>query len=97
MISASKGDSILDAAMENGIEIDHECGGNCACTTCQIEIVSGGELLSSIEWSEQDRLTMSDSITPHSRLACQALLHVPGTLVMKIHSISSFLQQSQSS
>lgn len=83
-ISGSKGDSLLDAALNSGIQIEHECGGNCACTTCQVEIISGGELLSPMEWSEQDRLTMADSHTPKSRLACQALLCQAGTIVLKI-------------
>ena len=31
-----KEQSLLDVALNNGIRLDHACGGNCACTTCHI-------------------------------------------------------------
>ena len=73
-ISGRPGDTVLDAALENGVEIAHECGGNCACTTCHIAVESGGEHLTAMETVEDDRLASADHRTPRSRLACQALL-----------------------
>src|SRR5947209_1102002 len=68
------GDTVLDAAIDNGIDLPHECGGNCACTTCHICVESGAEHLSAMEAVEKDRLSTADTRTPQSRLACQALL-----------------------
>ena len=31
-----KAESLLDVALNNGIKLDHACGGNCACTTCHV-------------------------------------------------------------
>ncbi|HLV80355.1 MAG TPA: 2Fe-2S iron-sulfur cluster-binding protein, partial [Chthonomonadaceae bacterium] len=54
-VSAHEGDTLLDAALQHEIPIEHECGGNCACTTCQVMIIAGGENLSRMEEVEADR------------------------------------------
>lgn len=73
-VEAHGGDTILDAALENGIDIAHECGGNCTCTTCHVCIVEGMENLSPMEGPEAERLETAPDRTPRSRLACQTLL-----------------------
>jgi 2Fe-2S ferredoxin len=73
-ITARRGDTILDAALENGVELAHECGGNCACTTCHVWVQAGSENLSPMEEAEDDRLRDAEGRTSASRLACQALL-----------------------
>lgn len=73
-VLAQRGDTILDAALDNGIDLPHECGGNCACTTCHIRILSGAEYLSPITDVEEDRLASAEGLTPTSRLGCQAIL-----------------------
>ena len=73
-IDACAGDTVLDAALDNGFEIPHECGGNCACTTCHIRVECGFEKLSVMEAVEDDRLATASDRTPQSRLACQAIL-----------------------
>ncbi len=73
-IAARRGDTILDAALDNGIDLPHECGGNCACTTCHIRILSGAGCLSPIADVEEDRLASAEGLTPTSRLGCQAIL-----------------------
>src|SRR5919201_204589 len=35
--------SILDIATEAGVDIDHSCGGVCACSTCHVKVRQGGE------------------------------------------------------
>lgn len=34
VLEANSGETILDAALRNGIEIEHACEKSCACTTC---------------------------------------------------------------
>ena len=73
-VAVRAGDTILDAALDNGIELPHECGGNCACTTCHVHILAGAEHLSHSEDVEADRLTSADNLASNSRLGCQAIL-----------------------
>jgi ferredoxin, 2Fe-2S len=74
IVEGRAGDTILDAALSSGVELAHECGGNCACTTCHVRVDSGEDRLSPMESVEDDRLSTADNRTPQSRLACQALL-----------------------
>jgi ferredoxin, 2Fe-2S len=73
-VEASPGDTILDVALEYGIPLEHDCGGNCACTTCHVLVESGAENLSVMEEVEDDRLGTAANRTSASRLSCQALL-----------------------
>ena len=73
-VDANAGDTILDAALDNGIELPHECGGNCACVTCHVHILEGAEFLSAMEEVEADRLSDAGDWTPASRLGCQAIM-----------------------
>ncbi len=73
-IHARSGDTILDAALDNGVDLPHECGGNCACTTCHIVVLEGANYLSLAEEVEIDRLHGAEGWTPQSRLGCQAIL-----------------------
>jgi 2Fe-2S ferredoxin len=74
--------SILDVALHFGIELEHACGGNCACTTCHVIVRQGEGNLSPIEEDEEDRLDMAAGLTLHSRLGCQAV--VRGDVVVEI-------------
>src|SRR5215467_5366135 len=65
--------SILDIALANGIEIDHACGGVCACSTCHCIVREGGETISEMTDSEEDELSFAPGLTPSSRLSCQSV------------------------
>lgn len=77
--------SILDIALENQIDIEHNCGGNCACATCHIFVKEGMEFLSEISEEEEDQLEEADNLSPNSRLACQSL--VRGDVVVEISKL----------
>ncbi|MEK6584137.1 MAG: 2Fe-2S iron-sulfur cluster-binding protein, partial [Nitrospirota bacterium] len=51
-----EGKSILEIALEHEIELNHNCGGNCACTTCHVIIRNGMDNLSEAEDEENDML-----------------------------------------
>ena len=80
-VKASVGDTILDAALDGGIDIPNECGGNCACTTCHVIVEEGQESVTAMEGVERDRLATATGWTPASRLACQAILAGSGLTV----------------
>jgi ferredoxin, 2Fe-2S len=74
--------SLLDVALAVGVPLEHVCGGNCACTTCHVIVRSGAENLSPMEDDEADRLDTAWDLTPHSRLACQAVVRGDVTCVI---------------
>lgn len=82
-VTAIPGDTLLDAALDHGIALEHECGGNCSCTTCHVVIEEGWENLSPIEYPEDERLGDAENRTPQSRLACQALI-VRGFVTVRV-------------
>jgi ferredoxin, 2Fe-2S len=79
-----KEQSLLDVALNNGIRLDHACGGNCACTTCHVWVKEGAENLSDMEDDEADRLDMAADLQLNSRLGCQAVITKPGKVVVGI-------------
>lgn len=79
-----KPESLLDVALNFGIQLEHACGGSCACTTCHVIVKSGDENLSPADDDELDRLDMAPGLTLHSRLGCQAI--VTGDVVVEIPS-----------
>ena len=74
--------SLLDIALANDIDLEHNCGGSCACTTCHVIVREGEDHLSEMEPDEEDRLDMAEGLTIHSRLGCQAV--VKGDVVVEI-------------
>ncbi len=65
--------SLLDIACGHGIEIDHACGGVCACSTCHVHIEAGGESCNPSGDDEEDMLDLAPGLSDTSRLACQAV------------------------
>ncbi len=86
-VKAVEGESILDVALENNIELCHNCGGVCACTTCHVYIEEGMENLS--EMSEREENYVDRAINPRleSRLACQSLIYVNVTVKIPDQSV----------
>jgi len=90
-VEVTEGTSLLEAALENGINLTHNCGGVCACTTCHVIIRQGEDKLSEVEAAEDDRLSMAEGLTLHSRLGCQAIVEEDGDIVVEIPQITSRL------
>jgi len=65
--------SILDVACGHGIEIDHACGGVCACSTCHVVVEEGGDTCNESSDDEEDMLDNAPGLTDRSRLSCQAI------------------------
>ncbi len=79
-----KRQSLLDVALNNGITLDHACGGNCACTTCHIWVKEGAQNLSEMDDDEADKLDMAADLQLNSRLGCQSTINKPGKVVVEI-------------
>ena len=74
VIEAEPGTTICDAALQNGIEIEHACEKSCACTTCHVYVREGGESLNENSDDEDDMLDKAWGLDPDSRLSCQAVV-----------------------
>lgn len=72
VIDVEPGITICDAALQNGIEIEHACEKSCACTTCHIYIREGFNTLEESTELEDDLLDKAWGLDPDSRLSCQA-------------------------
>lgn len=68
------GQSILEVALGNDIELHHNCGGVCACSTCHVYINKGEEHLEELSDKEEDFIDRAVSPRLNSRLGCQCLL-----------------------
>src|SRR5438445_9825815 len=65
--------SILDIALAQGINLDHACGGVCACSTCHCIVREGLETISEMSEAEDEELSFAPGLTPSSRLSCQSV------------------------
>ena len=85
-VTGKPGQTLLEIAEEHGVELDHACGGVCACSTCHVHVLEGAELLSEAEEDEEDRLDEARDLSLSSRLACQAriLEGKAGGIVLRI-------------
>ncbi len=68
------GQTLLELALTNDIELHHNCGGVCACTTCHIYVDKGMEFIDEITDREEDFIDRAVNPRLNSRLGCQSLL-----------------------
>jgi 2Fe-2S ferredoxin len=81
------GQSLLEIALANHIDLDHACGGVCACSTCHVKVTAGAEVLSPASEDEEDQLDEARDVELNSRLGCQARILRPpagGHIAVKI-------------
>lgn len=74
VIDVETGESILDAALRSGIEIEHACEKSCACTTCHVIVREGFDSLNESSDLEDDMLDKAWGLEVDSRLSCQAIV-----------------------
>ena len=65
--------SLLDVAEGMGIDINHSCGGVCACSTCHVYVVQGAKSCPPATDDEEDMLDEAPAVTTESRLSCQCV------------------------
>ena len=74
LVDIEPGQSILEVALKNDIELHHNCGGVCACSTCHIYVQQGDEFLEELSDKEEDFIDRAVSPRINSRLGCQCVL-----------------------
>ncbi len=76
--------SILDLAYAAGVELDHSCGGVCACSTCHVIVRKGLESCNEAAEEELDQLEEARGLTIESRLGCQCVPNGTCDVVIEI-------------
>lgn len=72
-VDASDGDTVMSAAVNNGIPgIDADCGGACSCATCHVMVdPAWADKLGKPDAGEEGMLQFVPVREPTSRLSCQ--------------------------
>ncbi len=83
-LKAARGESILELALDHGINIEHACGGVCACSTCHVYIEQGMDDLAESSEEEEDRVEEAPNIRPSSRLSCQCKIVGDGPISVRV-------------
>lgn len=69
-----KDKSVLEITEELDIHLNHNCGGECACSTCHIYVNFGDRFLEDISDKEEDFIDRAHNPRLESRLACQCII-----------------------
>ena len=86
------GQSLLEIALSNNVELHHNCGGVCACSTCHLYVNKGENFLEEISDKEEDFIDRAVDPRLNSRLGCQCVLvKGTGTLEVTIPDQTQFL------
>lgn len=78
------GQSILEVALDNNIELHHNCGMVCACSTCHIYLEKGEEHVPELTDREEDFIDRARNPKLNSRLGCQCILEEGGSGVLEV-------------
>jgi 2Fe-2S ferredoxin len=74
VLEGRDGWTIMEILRDAGLDVAAECGGACACATCQVYVTDGWfEKLSQRSEAEVDMLDMAIGVEPNSRLSCQLI------------------------
>ncbi len=71
-VDATNGDTVMEVAINNDIDIEASCEGVLACATCHLILDQKTyDKLGNIEENEEDMLDLASGLTKTSRLSCQ--------------------------
>jgi 2Fe-2S ferredoxin len=71
-IEGRDGWTVMEILRDAGLPVAAECGGACACATCQVYVdAEWYEKLPPKSDAETDMLDMAIAVEPNSRLSCQ--------------------------
>jgi 2Fe-2S ferredoxin len=86
------GESLLEVILDAGIELHHNCGAVCACSTCHLYVKQGMEFLEELSDKEEDFIDRAVSPRIESRLGCQCIIQEgTGTIEVTLPDQTQFL------
>jgi len=72
---AALGESVLNVAQRNGIDMEGACEGSMACSTCHVIVAKDWfAKLPTASEEEDDMLDLTYGLKPTSRLGCQIII-----------------------
>ena len=84
--------SLLEIALINNIELNHNCGGVCACSTCHLYVEQGEQFLEELSDKEEDFIDRAVNPRINSRLGCQCLINKGnGSIIVTLPDQTQFL------
>lgn len=84
--------SILEVALKNDINLHHNCGGVCACSTCHVYVEKGEDLVEELSDKEEDFIDRAINPRLNSRLSCQCvLIEDGGDIIVTLPDQTQFL------
>jgi len=86
VVMAGIGQNLLEVALLADINIEHACGGVCACSTCHVYIEDGKKILSEATEAEEDRVEEAPGLQRNSRLSCQCIIEQGGSVRLRVPS-----------
>src|ERR1700712_734024 len=89
-LPVAEGESVLDVCLENGIELQHNCGGVCGCSTCHIYVNKGMDNIQEISDKEEDFIDRAVNPRITSRLGCQCVI-IDGDIEVTLPDQSGFM------
>ena len=73
-VNAKIGQTLLEVARENNVDLIGACDGNCACGSCHVYIDENTLKKITPAKEEENVLDVVFNIKPNSRLACQVVV-----------------------
>jgi ferredoxin, 2Fe-2S len=84
--------SVLEVALKNDINLHHNCGGVCACSTCHLYVEQGEGFIEELSDKEEDFIDRAVSPRLSSRLGCQCVLQEGGgNIIVTLPDQTQFL------
>jgi ferredoxin, 2Fe-2S len=84
--------SILEVALKNNIDLHHNCGGVCACSTCHLYVERGDNFIEDLSDKEEDFIDRAVNPRINSRLGCQCILQDgDGSITVTLPDQTQFL------
>ena len=84
--------SILEVALKNNIDLHHNCGGVCACSTCHLYLEQGEDFVEELSDKEEDFIDRAINPRLNSRLGCQCVLQEgSGNIMVTLPDQTQFL------
>lgn len=86
-----EGETILEVALDNDVELQHNCGGVCACSTCHVYVEKGMDDLREITDKEEDFIDRAVSPQLNSRLSCQCEMEADADIEVLVPDQTQFM------
>jgi len=75
-VEGDDGKTVLQIALDNGIPMEHACGGNGFCTTCSCNVADGQKMIDANTVSAVNEKEENMGVEgPDHRLGCQTKVH----------------------